>query len=216
MAGPSSESRSDPFGPSAPLVPEAGVSVVQTQAIGSYAWQAKKLIREEQRLDRVAAIAGAKARHIATTNPGNFGMETACSPERTFKDEATGEERTFRVVVDNTNPHADKDRDLLRDYTFDVSSPTRDARAPAHKPELMSPVEKARRDAALPRQDSVEVYIPALRFLELGHQAILDAYASLTLLGADLSAGSLTTTRDEGGSVKVVWRRGDHGKADRW
>jgi hypothetical protein len=209
MAGPSSRlsrelDRSDPFSPSAPLVPEANVSVTQTQQVGSPAWQVNKLVKEDQRLERVAVKAGAKARLHAEANPGSFGMDVACSPERTFVDPVTGEERTFRVVVDNTNPYAESDRKLAEEAI--AQSPlVRDARAPAHVVERMTPAEQAERNAR--RQVSQALtYIPMARLLAEGNAALESAYKILELQGADLSVGTIVTMH-EGDSVKVRWDR---------
>ncbi len=48
--------------PAAPLTPEGGVSIIQTETVGGHAWQLRQLQEAEQRLDAKAARAGAKAR----------------------------------------------------------------------------------------------------------------------------------------------------------
>ena len=198
--------RTDPMLPAAPLVPDAGPSIVQEQHVGGPAWQDQKVIKDEQRVDRAAAVAGARARALAARRIAEGSSAFAdlrSDPGRpVVMQNEEGKERVYTMVVGTDNPHAEADRKLLEEEAARVQAlkgkseselgyAPREPGKVAPAPVRATPEEIARRNAAMgPAPTIVSVPLPEAYQLQ-PYQVMELARERLANAGADLRVGSV-------------------------
>jgi len=214
--------------PAAPTVPEPAPSIIQEQAIGGPAWQDQKAIRDEQRINRVAAVAGAKARDLASRRIAEGSSAFAdlrSDPGRpVVMQDDEGNERTYTMVVGTDNPHAEADRKLLEEDAARVQAlkgkseselgcPPREPGKVAPPAVRATPEEIARRSAAMgPAPTIVSVPLPEAYQL-LPYQVMDLARERLANAGADLRVGSIRVYDNPAAWGQIAeWRMEDSKK----
>jgi hypothetical protein len=212
--------------PGAPLVPDAGPGIVQEQHIGGPAWQDQKVIRDERRISRIAAVAGAKARELASRRiaAGSTAFADLRSDpgKPVVMMDGDGNEREYTTAISLDNPHADADRKLLEEEAARLAGGGQHSWTPrepgkkADVPTLATPEEITRRAAALgPIPNFVEVVLPEAYRLQW-HEVMDLARERLANAGADLRLGSIRIFDNPNSIGQIaVWRKeSDRAQAD--